>query len=150
MVQFGLVFFPSQIDVVPASKAISQALKIDKGMKPLGEGAVPFSLYPWTLPTVRVTPAPKGARKQKIKMSPRCETSSIPFIRELEPRLGVTSRRDFFLILPRHALATFMLQFKFTLPRSEGRYFGSLSIREMLFAGKLLNSSRHAPGSQYL
>jgi hypothetical protein len=46
MVQFGLVFFPSQIDVVPASKAISQALKIDKGMKPLGEGAVPFSLYP--------------------------------------------------------------------------------------------------------
>lgn len=48
MVQFGLVFFPSQIDVVPASKAISQALKIDKGMKPLGEGAVPFSLYPWT------------------------------------------------------------------------------------------------------
>ena len=103
-----------------------------------------------TLPTERVTPAPKGARKQKIKMSPRCETSSIPFIRELEPRLGVTSRRDFFLILPRHALATFMLRFKFTLPRSEGRYFGSLSIREMLFAGKLLNSSRHAPGSQYL
>ena len=48
MVQFGLVFFPSQIDVVPFGKAISQAIKIDKSMKPLGEGAVPFSLYPWT------------------------------------------------------------------------------------------------------
>lgn len=48
MVQFGLVFFPSQIDVVPAGEAISEASKIDKRMKPLGEGAVPFSLYPWT------------------------------------------------------------------------------------------------------
>ena len=48
MVQFGLVFFPSQIDVVPFGKAISQASKIDNRMKPLGEGAVPASLYPWT------------------------------------------------------------------------------------------------------
>jgi len=48
MVQFGLVFFPSQIDVVPFNDAISQASKIDPKMKPLGEGAVPFSLYPWT------------------------------------------------------------------------------------------------------
>ena len=48
MVQFGLVFFPSQIDVVPFGQAISDASKIDNRMKPLGEGAVPFSLYPWT------------------------------------------------------------------------------------------------------
>lgn len=48
MVQFGLVFFPSQIDVVPFSKAISEASQIDPKMKPLGDGAVPFSLYPWT------------------------------------------------------------------------------------------------------
>ena len=48
MVQFGLVFFPSQIDVVPFGKAISQASRIDKSMKPLGQGAVPYSLYPWT------------------------------------------------------------------------------------------------------
>ena len=48
MVQFGLVFFPSQIDVVPFGKAISQASKIDKSMEPLGQGAVPGSLYPWT------------------------------------------------------------------------------------------------------
>jgi hypothetical protein len=69
MVQFGLVFFPSQIDVVPASKAISQALKIDKGMKPLGEGAVPFSLYPWTLSLVKNRPRnlPKSSLKNKRK-----------------------------------------------------------------------------------
>jgi hypothetical protein len=48
MVQFGLVFFPSQIDVVPFGAAISQATKIDEGMKTLGDGAVPASLYPWT------------------------------------------------------------------------------------------------------
>mmetsp|Transcript_1727 Transcript_1727/g.2284 ORF Transcript_1727/g.2284 Transcript_1727/m.2284 type:complete len:365 (+) Transcript_1727:84-1178(+) len=48
MVQFGLVFFPSQIDVVPFGEAIKEASNIDKSMVPLGEGAVPFSLYPWT------------------------------------------------------------------------------------------------------
>jgi hypothetical protein len=48
MVQFGLVFFPSQIEVVPFGKALVEASKIDKRMKPLGDGAVPFSLYPWT------------------------------------------------------------------------------------------------------
>jgi len=48
MVQFGLVFFPSQIDVVPFGRAISEASKINPSMKPLGEDAVPFSLYPWT------------------------------------------------------------------------------------------------------
>ena len=48
MVQFGLVFFPSQIDVVPFGKAISEASKIDPSMKSLGEGSVPGNLYPWT------------------------------------------------------------------------------------------------------
>ncbi len=48
MVQFGLVFFPSQIDVVPFGRAIAEASRVDPTMKPLGEGAVPFSLYPWT------------------------------------------------------------------------------------------------------
>mmetsp|Transcript_34849 Transcript_34849/g.35015 ORF Transcript_34849/g.35015 Transcript_34849/m.35015 type:complete len:559 (-) Transcript_34849:195-1871(-) len=47
MVQFGLIFFPSQIKVVGFGEALSSARKIDKRMKPLGEGAVPFSLYPW-------------------------------------------------------------------------------------------------------
>lgn len=49
MVQFGLVFFPSQIDVVPFGQAISESTKIDPSMKSLGVGAVPGgSLYPWT------------------------------------------------------------------------------------------------------
>ena len=48
MVQFGLVFFPSQIDVVPFGKAISEAANIDPSMKSLGEGSVPGNLYPWT------------------------------------------------------------------------------------------------------
>eukprot|EP00986_Skeletonema_menzelii_P009569 scaffold4383_cov145-Skeletonema_menzelii.AAC.8 len=50
MVQFGLVFFPSQIDVVPFGKAIRQSISdIDPSMRTLGVGAVPGgNLYPWT------------------------------------------------------------------------------------------------------
>ncbi|KAK1733223.1 DUF4336 domain-containing protein [Skeletonema marinoi] len=50
MVQFGLVFFPSQIEVVPFGKAVQQSVsEIDPSMKTLGVGAVPGgSLYPWT------------------------------------------------------------------------------------------------------
>jgi hypothetical protein len=47
MVQFGLVFFPSQITVVPAGKALKEASQIDMSMKNLGDGAVPLNLYPW-------------------------------------------------------------------------------------------------------
>ena len=50
MVQFGLVFFPSQIEVVPFGKAIRQSVTdIDPSMRTLGVGAVPGGkLYPWT------------------------------------------------------------------------------------------------------
>jgi hypothetical protein len=48
MVQFGLVFFPSQINVVPALEAVKEASRIDKSMSNLGDGAVPFNVYPWT------------------------------------------------------------------------------------------------------
>ncbi len=48
MVQFGLVFFPSQIDVVPFNRALKEAFQINSSMRTLGKGAVPFSLYPWT------------------------------------------------------------------------------------------------------
>lgn len=48
MVQFGLIFFPSQIDVVPFNRALIEAFQIDPSMRTLGEGAVPLSLYPWT------------------------------------------------------------------------------------------------------
>ncbi len=48
MVQFGLVFFPAQINVVGAGEAVAQARQIDGSMRNLGDGAVPFNLYPWT------------------------------------------------------------------------------------------------------
>jgi len=48
MVQFGLVFFPSQITVVSAGQALKEATQVDPRMKNLGEGAVPINLYPWT------------------------------------------------------------------------------------------------------
>ena len=47
MVQFGLVFFPSQITVNSFQKAITEARQIDDSMKNLGDGAVPGNLYPW-------------------------------------------------------------------------------------------------------
>jgi hypothetical protein len=47
MVQFGLVFFPSHITVIPAGEALKEASQVDASMKNLGEGAVPFNLYPW-------------------------------------------------------------------------------------------------------
>ena len=49
MVQFGLVFFPSQIEVVPAGRALRESRQsVDPSARNLGEGAVPLSLYPWT------------------------------------------------------------------------------------------------------
>jgi hypothetical protein len=48
MVQFGLVFFPSQIEVVPVGEALTEARNVDPSMRTLGEDAVPGSLYPWT------------------------------------------------------------------------------------------------------
>jgi hypothetical protein len=51
MVQFGLVFFPSQITVVPSlSQAIQDAQNVPSELQNLGDGAVPFNsaLYPWS------------------------------------------------------------------------------------------------------
>jgi hypothetical protein len=49
MVQFGLVFFPSQIDVVPgAAQALAEAQQVPPNLRNLGQGAVPFNLYPWS------------------------------------------------------------------------------------------------------
>ena len=45
MVQFGLVFFPSQITVIPTGQAILEANQIDPRMKNLGEGSVPGAYY---------------------------------------------------------------------------------------------------------
>jgi hypothetical protein len=48
MVQFGLIFFPSQIDVVPLGQALREARKVDPSRRNLGSDAVPLGLYPWT------------------------------------------------------------------------------------------------------
>jgi hypothetical protein len=48
MVQFGLVFFPSQIEVISAEEALKEAKQIDPRMANLGDGAVPLKLYPWS------------------------------------------------------------------------------------------------------
>eukprot|EP00980_Cylindrotheca_fusiformis_P001464 scaffold345_cov134-Cylindrotheca_fusiformis.AAC.75 len=49
MVQFGLVFFPSQIEVTSSpEQALKEAKEIDPRMANLGDGAVPLRLYPWS------------------------------------------------------------------------------------------------------
>lgn len=47
MVQFGLVFFPSQIEVRSISQAFREAGQVPRELRNLGEGAVPGTFYPW-------------------------------------------------------------------------------------------------------
>uniref|UniRef100_A0A7S2AMT3 DUF4336 domain-containing protein n=1 Tax=Octactis speculum TaxID=3111310 RepID=A0A7S2AMT3_9STRA len=48
MVQFGLIFFPSCIEVVGFGEALRDALtQVPESMRTLGTGAVPLNLYPW-------------------------------------------------------------------------------------------------------
>lgn len=48
MVQFGLVFFPSQIDVDAVPQAFKEASMVPKELRNLGQGAIPGdTLYPW-------------------------------------------------------------------------------------------------------
>jgi len=48
MAQFGLVFFPSQIEVRSVSEALQEAAQIPPELQNLGQGAVPGGkLYPW-------------------------------------------------------------------------------------------------------
>jgi hypothetical protein len=49
MVQFGLVFFPSQIQVRSLSEALAEARQVPPELRNLGQGAIPGGvLYPWT------------------------------------------------------------------------------------------------------
>lgn len=49
MVQFGLVFFPSQISVDSVGQAFAEARKVPADLRNLGDGAIPFgALYPWS------------------------------------------------------------------------------------------------------
>lgn len=47
MVQFGLVFFPSQIQVRSVGEALSESFQVPPEYRNLGLGAVPGNLYPW-------------------------------------------------------------------------------------------------------
>ena len=47
MVQFGLIFFPSSIEVSGVGEALADSRDVPESMKPLGTGAVPLNLYPW-------------------------------------------------------------------------------------------------------
>lgn len=48
MVQFGLIFFPSQIQVSPVGQALRDAKQVPLELQNLDDGAVPFNLYPWS------------------------------------------------------------------------------------------------------
>ena len=47
VVQFGLTFFPSQIQISGARQALKEASEVDPSMRTLSDGAVPLNLYPW-------------------------------------------------------------------------------------------------------
>ena len=47
--RFGLVFFPSKIEVVSVKQAYEDARNVPSSLRNLGEGAIPGgTLYPWT------------------------------------------------------------------------------------------------------
>ncbi|CAB9515939.1 expressed unknown protein [Seminavis robusta] len=48
MVQFGLIFFPSQINVPSLRQDIRDEQIVPPPLRNLGQAAVPFNLYPWT------------------------------------------------------------------------------------------------------
>jgi len=49
MVQFGLVFFPSQIKISTIQQALRDGKAVSRGpLSNLGKDAVPLNLYPWT------------------------------------------------------------------------------------------------------
>lgn len=106
MVQFGLVFFPSQIDVVPFGRAISESTKIDPSMKSLGEGAVPGALYPWTWHDNDVDLANFNAISQNGKLF--CPPILTKLILDREPVKTlewvdrITKRFDFTHVIPGH------------------------------------------------
>ena len=109
MVQFGLVFFPSKIDVVPFGRAIEEASgrRIDPSMRSLGEGAVPGGkLYPWTWRSADADVANFDAISQNGKLF--CPPILTKLILDREPKRTlewadrVASRFDFTHVVPGH------------------------------------------------
>jgi len=105
MVQFGLCFFPSQINVVPLAEALKEASNIEPSMKNLGEGAVPLSLYPWTwngnADTINFETISKGGKLF-------CPPILTKLILDREPQRTITwvdrvvQRFDFQRVIPCH------------------------------------------------
>ena len=50
MVQFGLIFFPSQIRVSSVREALADARRVPADLANLGGDAVPGKLFPWSWP----------------------------------------------------------------------------------------------------
>ena len=79
IVQFGLIFFPSQIQVTGVVEAVRDAIfRVPDAMRPLSQGAVPFSLYPWSwkkeneaVPQVdeKASPSEKKGEEEKSPLS---------------------------------------------------------------------------------
>ncbi|KAL3793873.1 hypothetical protein HJC23_002120 [Cyclotella cryptica] len=106
MVQFGLVFFPSQIEVVPLKQALSDANHIEPSMKSLGVGGVPGSLYPWTWHDNDADLANFNAISQSGKLFCPPILTKLILDREPEKTLEwvnrITQRFEFTHVIPAH------------------------------------------------
>ncbi|KAI2495139.1 DUF4336-containing protein [Fragilaria crotonensis] len=108
MVQFGLVFFPSQIDVVSVGRAFRDASQVDPRMRNLGEGSIPISpsLYPWTWHANDADVANFRAISQDG--APFCPPILTKLILDREPQAtikwvdAVCRRFDFVRVIPGH------------------------------------------------
>ena len=106
MVQFGLVFFPSQIEVVPFGKALAEAGNIDPSMTSLGVGVVPANLYPWTWHDNNADLANFNAISQNGKLF--CPPILTKLILDREPQKTldwvdrITKRFGFTHVIPGH------------------------------------------------
>lgn len=107
MVQFGLVFFPSQIQVTPFAEAIEEASHVDVTMRNLGDGAVPGgTLYPWSWPSHDADVRNFEAISQRGSLF--CPPILTKLILDREPQRTldwvdkVCSRFDFDHVIPSH------------------------------------------------
>lgn len=108
MVQFGLVFFPSQIEVVSVRRAFADASHVDPRMRNLGEGSIPISssLYPWTWASNDADITNFRAISQNG--APFCPPILTKLILDREPQAtiewvdSVCQRFDFVRVIPGH------------------------------------------------
>lgn len=84
MVQFGLVFFPSQIEVSSVSEAFVDARHVPVNLRNLGDGGVPFNLYPWKWPVAEADQASFDAISKKGRLF--CPPILTKLILDREPK----------------------------------------------------------------